>query len=138
MKYAVLTLIATLLSVGALNGQETLSVLTIRLPQIVEQKVHPLYPAAAFAEKLVANGAADVSVDEHGFPTAVSLVSWENLNREGGARGLDEATVAAIRQWRFKPMRVEGKFASFSVRIGFVVRPDSFTYTTSAPEPLSR
>jgi outer membrane biosynthesis protein TonB len=123
----------SLLVAGVAEAQQA-NTFVVKLPQLVEQSVEPLYPAAAWADKLIGNGAADVRVDERGFPTTVRLISWQNLNKEGDARGLDEATLAAIRRWRFKPLFADGRSVPYNVRVGFVVRPEGISYVTVNPE----
>jgi hypothetical protein len=133
MNHGIWIAVFSLLLTGAAEAQHA-KTFVVEVPKLVEQHVEPLYPAAAWADKLVGNGAADVRVDQQGFPMAVTLVSWQNLNKEGDARGLDTATLAAIRRWRFKPFFADGKPVPYNIRIGFVVRPEGISYMTVNPE----
>lgn len=129
-------ILASVLSAGVTYSADV-KVWVVQIPQVVEQTVQPLYPAQAWSDKLVGNGAVDIGVDVYGFPASVKLVSWDTIGRQSDSSGLEAATLAAIKQWRFKPLRVSERFVSYEVRIGFLVRPDGITYTASKPEPAT-
>lgn|SRR5579871_635149 len=113
------------------------SVAIVRTPRLVAEFVEPVLTPAAIKAQIVANGAIDVKVDERGHAFEASLVSWSNINTRSTDRfGLDKATVAAIRKWRFRVLSFEGQPTPFSIRIGVLLRPDGLTFTTSTPERL--
>lgn len=64
------------------------------------KKVNPTYPPEAAAAKLSGEVLIEVTVDEEGNVAAAEGVS--------GDRILAEAAIAAVRQWKFKPMKMSG------------------------------
>lgn len=65
-----------------------------------------------------------VWVDENGTPADLALVSWSNVNTHNPDRlGLDQAAIAAIRNWRFVALKVAGKPARFQLRVGLLLHP---------------
>lgn len=69
-------------------------------PTLVRQ-VLPKYTAEALARKIQGTVALDVVVGRHGIPTAIRVA--RSLDP-----GLDAEAVAAVREWRFVPGRLDG------------------------------
>ncbi|MBI5424375.1 MAG: TonB family protein [Opitutae bacterium] len=70
--------------------------------------VPPVYPEAARATKLEGRVIVDMLVDEHGVVTEARVAHSDNAV-------FDEAALAAVRQWRFKPGLDEGKPVPFGL-----------------------
>ncbi|MBX3737404.1 MAG: TonB family protein [Candidatus Didemnitutus sp.] len=70
--------------------------------------VPPVYPVAARAAKQEGRVIVDMLVDEHGVVTEARVAHSDNAV-------FDEAALAAVRQWRFKPGLDEGKPVPFGL-----------------------
>lgn len=64
-------------------------------------KVAPSYPEDARQAGVQGTVVLNVSIDETGHPTAVEVIKGHELLRE--------AARTAVRQWRWEPVRVDGK-----------------------------
>ncbi len=72
-------------------------------PEIVS-RVHPAYPRMAQQKKVEGTVIISVLVSESG-----DVADARVLRSAGGSSGLNEAALAAVRKWRFRPAVKEGK-----------------------------
>jgi TonB family protein len=82
----------------------------------VRFRVEPQYSPQALDAKLTGKALVVVTVDERGVPTEVKFGRWISTI-SSNPMGLDEAAVAAVRQWRFYPQIVWGKPKGFTASI---------------------
>jgi protein TonB len=75
------------------------------------QNPSPAYPLAARKRGIEGVVRLNVEVSAEGAPTAV------NLAESSGFAPLDEAALAAVRNWRFEPAKRGGKAVSARVEI---------------------
>jgi periplasmic protein TonB len=68
----------------------------------IEQPAPP-YPGSARRQGIEGDVILQLSVDEAGKLISVSVA------RGSGHRALDEAAIAAVKQWRFEPAVVDGR-----------------------------
>jgi TonB family protein len=73
------------------------------------RRVEPEYPELALAQRVQGPVLLEVRIRPDGAVEEVNLVSGPPL--------LAEAAVAAVRQWRFKPQRVNGRAVEMETRI---------------------
>ena len=84
----------------------------IKAPRIV-RRVDPAYPAIALAARLSATVVLEAEVDARGEVASVRV--------ERGHPLFDEAALAAVRQWRYQPLLLNGEPTPFvlSVTVSF-------------------
>ena len=69
-------------------------------PPKVKRQTRPAYPADAFRRKIQGSVAVEILIGEFGEVAHVEV--------RKSIPGLDQATVACVRQWTFEPARVNG------------------------------
>jgi protein TonB len=72
-------------------------------PGIVS-RVNPAYPRMAQQKKVEGTVIISVLISEHG-----DVADARVLREAGGSSGLNEAALAAVRKWKFRPAVKEGK-----------------------------
>jgi TonB family protein len=72
-------------------------------PEIVS-RVNPAYPRMAQQKKVEGTVIISVLISEHG-----DVADARVLREAGGSSGLNEAALAAVRKWKFRPAVKEGK-----------------------------
>lgn len=72
-------------------------------PEVLS-KVNPAYPAVASAKKIEGTVILSLLISEKGDVSDVKL-----LRAAGGASGLNEAAMAAVKKWKFRPAVKDGK-----------------------------
>ena len=93
----------------------------------LKTRVEPEYTKQALAAGLAGTVVLYVAVDDKGVPADVRPIRWVSENsRNPDALGLDEAAVAAVRQWRFSPKIVEGRPVSFEATVEVRFDPDVY------------
>jgi protein TonB len=105
------TLALTLVPVP-LRGQEVKRVSTPQALAAAIVKVQPEYPPLARQLKLSGTVEIEVSIDEQGAIAGARQISGNPL--------LAKAALEAVRKWRFKPFRSEGKPARAAATLSFV------------------
>jgi len=90
----------------------------VTMPQVVKE-VRPGYTNAAMAQRIEGTVLLEAVVEQDGKVGAVTVV--QSLDSE---YGLDEAAVAALKQWEFKPGTREGKpvAVQIAVQIAFTLK----------------
>lgn len=85
---------------------------------VILKQVMPTYPAEARTKGIQGMVRISVRVDKDGVP--------QNLRVISGRPELVKAFLDALKQWRFKPYKLNGKTVPFetSVDINFVIPPD--------------
>jgi protein TonB len=83
------------------------------VPPRLLKRVAPEYPYLAVQARVAGEVVVEAQVDEGGRVTAVSVVSGHSL--------LSDAAVAAVRQWRYQPLLLNGVPTAFvlDVRLSF-------------------
>ena len=81
-----------------------------RAPEPVA-RVQPKYPAMAYRNREEGSVLVRANVDASGVPGEVTLV------RRSGSRDLDNAALAAVRQWHFRPAIQNGEAVASSVEV---------------------
>src|SRR6185436_15024518 len=71
-------------------------------PPVAKSHVDAQYPASALADRKHAQVVVLVTVDATGHVASVAIA-------ESGSKALDEAALAAMRQWTFEPARRNGQ-----------------------------
>ncbi len=71
--------------------------------------VKPKYPPQAIAQGLRGIVILELLIDTRGNVASASVVR--------GVPGLDEAAIAAVRQWRYEPVKVDGKAVSIRLTV---------------------
>jgi iron complex outermembrane recepter protein len=84
---------------------------SVRPPQLV-QRVEAAYPPAAVAQRREATVTLEVTVDAAGHIGDPKVV-------QSGGQDFDDAALAAVRQWVFKPAEESGKPVAVRIRIPF-------------------
>ena len=74
-------------------------------------RVQPKYPPTAYRNREEGSVLVRASVDANGVPGEVTLV------RRSGSRDLDNAALAAVRQWHFRPAIENGKAVASAVEV---------------------
>jgi len=74
-------------------------------------RVQPKYPPTAYRNREEGSVLVRASVDAAGVPGEVTLV------RRSGSRDLDNAALAAVRQWHFRPAIENGKAVASAVEV---------------------
>lgn len=74
-------------------------------------RVQPKYPPTAYRNREEGSVLVRADVDANGVPASVSVV------RRSGSRDLDNAAVAAVRQWHFRPAIENGKAVASAVEV---------------------
>jgi protein TonB len=74
-------------------------------------RIQPQYPPMAYPNHEEGSVVVRASVDADGVPGEVSVV------RRSGSRDLDNAAVAAVRQWHFRPAIENGKAVASAVEV---------------------
>jgi protein TonB len=80
----------------------------IKAPALIK-RVEPIYPPLAVAANIEATVILDAIVDEEGEVTDVTVL------RSGGV--LDRAAIDAVLQWRYAPLMLNGRPASFQLTV---------------------
>jgi periplasmic protein TonB len=80
----------------------------IAAPRLV-RRVDPAYPAIAIAARLSARVELEAEVDGRGVVARVSV--------ERGHPLFDEAAIAAVRQWRYQPLLLNGEPTAFILSV---------------------
>ena len=85
---------------------------------VILKQVMPTYPAEARTKGIQGMVRISVRVDKDGVPQKLRVIS--------GRPELVKASLDALKQWRFKPYKLNGKTVPFetSVDINFVIPPD--------------
>ncbi len=94
------------LHAGSVFAQEQ-----VTLPEVVTQ-VEAVYPPDALAARKEGTSTLLVTVDPDGMVSAAEVF-------EAAGGGLDEAALAAVRQWRFKPATRGGEPVRARIRVPF-------------------
>jgi TonB family protein len=94
----------------------------VKLPVVV-QHVDPVYPPSALATRRQAEVMLAVTVDADGHVLKADVL------RSGGA-DLDEAAIAAVRQWTFAPATKDGKPMASRIKVSLHFAPPA-----PAPDP---
>ncbi|MBJ6980500.1 energy transducer TonB [Luteimonas sp. MC1572] len=81
-------------------------------------RVEPTYPATAYRAREEGTVLVTANVDASGVPLSVDVA------RRSGSRALDQAAVAAVRQWRFEPAMRGGKAVASTVEVPVSFRLD--------------
>lgn len=81
-------------------------------------RVEPTYPATAYRAREEGTVLVTADVDASGVPLSVEVA------RRSGSRALDQAAVAAVRQWRFEPAMRGGKAVASTVEVPVSFRID--------------
>jgi protein TonB len=81
-------------------------------------RVEPTYPTTAYRAREEGTVLVTASVDASGMPLSVDVA------RRSGSRALDQAAVAAVRQWRFEPAMRDGKAVASTVEVPVSFRID--------------
>ncbi len=71
----------------------------------VRERVEPLYPSDAEWRRVEGDCLVHVRVDHKGRPAQVATVRC--------TRGFERASVEAVQQWRFKPLRIAGELTVY-------------------------
>lgn len=97
------------------------------LPKKVKH-VQPVYPPEALAQGIRGIVILDVVVDTKGDVTSVSVIR--------SVPGLDEAAIAAATQWKYEPVRVDGKPVEvvYSIPLTFSLALPQLVRQTDIPE----
>ena len=74
-------------------------------------RLQPKYPPTAYRNREEGSVLVRVDVDANGVPGEVTLV------RRSGSRDLDNAALAAVRQWHFRPAIENGKAVASAVEV---------------------
>ena len=80
----------------------------VSAPKLIKQ-VEPEYPEYARKKKLSATVEVRMVVDEAGVPQNIAVI-------KPLGNGFDEATIAAVNQWRFEPAMRDGKPVAVSLQ----------------------
>jgi protein TonB len=88
-------------------------------PPKVVRRVEPVYPLLAVSARLSAIVILEAEVDERGRVRAVKVLRGHPL--------LDEASIEAVRQWRYQPLLLNGEPTAFilTVTVAFNLRASS-------------
>jgi protein TonB len=74
-------------------------------------RVQPTYPPMAYRNREEGSVLVRANIDANGVPADVTLV------RRSGSRDLDDAALAAVRQWHFRPAIENGKAVASAVEV---------------------
>lgn len=88
--------------------QEPVKVEPAEAPTLVH-RVEPVYPKEAAAGRIQGTVVVEATVDEQGSVQEVRVVR--------SITELDAAAIAAVKQWRYEPLTVDGRPASFVITI---------------------
>ncbi len=88
--------------------QEPVKVAAAEAPTLIH-RVEPVYPKEASAGRIQGTVVVEATVDEQGNVQDVKILR--------SIEQLDDAAIAAVRQWRYEPLTVDGKPASFVITI---------------------
>jgi protein TonB len=79
-------------------------------------RVEPVYPKEASATRVQGTVVVEATVDERGQVQDVRILRSIAM--------LDAAAIAAVKQWRYEPLQVDGQPASFviTVNVSFHLR----------------
>ena len=107
----VVALLVALLGAASLHAQE--EVLTaggegVPVPKKLKH-VQPVYPAEALAQGIRGIVILDIVVDGRGKVASTSVLR--------SVAGLDEAAIAAARQWEYEPTKLDGKPVSVRLTV---------------------
>ena len=80
----------------------------VSAPKLIKH-VEPEYPEYARKKKLSATVVVRMVVDEAGVPQNIAVI-------KPLGNGFDEATIAAVNQWRFEPAMRDGKPVAVSLQ----------------------
>ena len=81
-------------------------------------RIQPKYPPTAYRNREQGSVLVRAEVDADGVPGEVALV------RRSGSRDLDNAALAAVRQWHFRPAIENGKAVASAVEVPVDFRLD--------------
>ncbi len=87
-------------------------------PPVARSHVDAQYPASALADRKHAQVVVLVTIDATGHVAQVSIA-------ESGGKALDEAAMAAMRQWTFEPARRNGRPVAARIKVPFHFAPPS-------------
>jgi protein TonB len=93
-------------------------------------RVMPVYPAEALKKRVRGNVVLRVLVDENGEPKDIKVV-------QGARSDLNDAAIAAARQWRFEPATKKGWPVRTYTTVRFSFEGVQFA-RTPLPEPGAR
>jgi TonB family protein len=129
-RIAFLPLALLLLGPGLLGAQEQpLAAGTDGVPVPKKKKhVQPVYPKEALAEGIRGIVILDLVIDTEGHVVETTVIR--------SIPGLDEAALAAVRQWRYAPVKVDGRPASvrLTVPITFALKLPEMSRDRGIPE----
>ena len=74
-------------------------------------RIQPQYPPTAYRNREEGSVLVRAEVDADGVPGEVTLM------RRSGSRDLDNAALAAVRQWHFRPAIENGKAIASAVEV---------------------
>ena len=102
-----------------------------RAPTLVYQ-IAPVYPPAAYAERLAGDVGLAIDIDAAGQVTQVRVT-------QAAGHGFDEAALAAARQFRFTPAEVDGRPAAVQIAYvqHFVADAPVLAPGSAPPVPIS-
>ena len=80
----------------------------IKTPALVS-RVEPVYPPFAMAANIQGTVILEAVVDEHGAVQDVTVIRSQGL--------LDKAAIAAVRQWRYSPLLLNGRPEKFVLTV---------------------
>ena len=83
-----------------------------KMVERIQKQVMPKYPAEARAKHNTLNGACvlGVTINKEGVPTDIHVV--KSLRKD-----YDESALTAVRQWRWKPVRLNGKPVAVETKV---------------------
>ena len=81
---------------------------------VVLAEVRPVYPKAAKEKKLEGTVSMDVLIDEQGLVRQVKIIEGEEIFRSGA--------IAAMKKFRFRPAKVDGKAVAVRVRHSLIFK----------------
>jgi len=90
----------------------------VAAPKLLK-RVEPVYPELAIASRAAATIILEAQVDTHGAVKTVRVLRGHPL--------FDEAAMTAVRQWRYKPLLLNGQPTEFilTVTVLFNIRSSS-------------
>ena len=124
---------ALLLALGLLLGAcerapvEPASVPPPPTPPMAQETPPPVYPPELACRQIGGQAVLDVSLAPNGIPVKVTVF------RSSGVKALDDAAVAAVRDWKFRAATVRGMPAASRLQV-----PVTFTPPNPPPDACNR
>jgi periplasmic protein TonB len=114
-RIGLVTLALTLVPAVLLLGEEVKRVSKHEALAAAVTRIQPEYPPVARQLKLTGTVEVEVAIDEQGAATGAKQLSGNPL--------LAKAAVEAVRKWRFKPFRSDGRPTKAAATLSFVFGP---------------